>query len=119
MTDLSDLAYMRGHLHLTFRAPVMDAWLQLLPDFEDEKAQADIDIKFVDRDGNGEPEVEVRWDLPGTIFDSGEEPRVFPVSDVDLFGANLGDVVSNILEKAEAPLVVIKGIKVLVQRSNG
>lgn len=110
--DLSDLFYMRGHLHLTFRIPIADGLLQLVPGFADEKMQADVDIKFVDRDGDGNPEVEVRWDLPGTALDSGPDAKGFEVPKDQLMGP-MNEVVGNLLEKADAPLAVVEGIKAL------
>ena len=40
-----------------------------VPGKEDCKLNLEVD----DKDGNGDPNYRVKWDLPGTIFDSGKE----------------------------------------------
>ena len=109
--ELSDIIYLRGHLHLTFRSPIADGFLQLVPGFADEKAKIDMDLKFVDRDDDGDADVEVRWDLPGTALDSGADPVTIKAPLGDIMGDSIPDLVSNVLDLAGAPGAVVALVK--------
>ncbi len=102
-----------GHVHLCYRIPAADSLLQLVPGMEKEEVEFHLDLKLVDRDGDGDPEVEVRWDVPGTKFDSGEEARTIEVPLSVLVGP-VGEMVAFVLAKTGAPGLASAAIKAVV-----
>lgn len=100
--NLKSLLSFKAHLHFSMSIPALKGLFG-------KDAQADIDIKILDRDHDGDPEIEVRWDLPGTKWDSGPKPRTVEIPLSKLSGS-LSDIVMHSLEATGAPKLLVSTI---------
>ena len=102
--QLTMLGQLTGSVHLRFRVPALEGVLG-------DEAQATLDITIVDQDKDGDPEIEITWDVPGSAFDGNVTTEV-PVS--ILFGP-LVDLVDWAMAKGGAPRQIIDVLRALIE----
>lgn len=98
-----------GHLHLCYTMPaadVLSSLAEFLPGIEAKDTQFHLDLKLVEDEDDGDPVVEVKWDLPGTAFDSGPDPKIVKIP-AAMMKNGLADVIGFALASAGAPLPLV------------
>ena len=105
------LGTVTAHLHLKYKLPGSSLAEMLGADSDD--TECHIDIVMVDRDDDDDPEFEVKWNLPGTSFDSGPDPKTIEIP-ISVVMGPLKDFAATALTGVGAPAALTAAVKLAV-----
>lgn len=95
------------HTHFDFPIPGA-AILDLIPDID--SVACHFDLVVADRDDDNNLEIEVKWDLPGTAFDSGPVPKKVELPTA-LVKESADEAVAQLLQLAGVPAPLTRALE--------